>query len=82
VLLHATEAEAVDVDGRSLKVWRVSRGLRQFDVAEQLGVDPGRVSDWERGRRRPTAEQAARLAELILEDANATGGTEDPTPCP
>ena len=37
--------------GLELKILRVKAGLTQFDVGELLKVNPGRISEWEKGRR-------------------------------
>lgn len=53
------------VDPRNLHVARVRRGLRQRDIAAQVGVAPQRISDFETGVRHPTPEQVSRLAEIL-----------------
>ena len=41
--------------------WRL--GLKQWELAEKLGVNQGTVSDWERGRCRPSRELRERFEE-------------------
>lgn len=47
-----------------LKELRVSSGLRQIDVAQELDVDQAAVSKWESGETRPSRKYHARLARL------------------
>lgn len=50
----------VDVIGRNI---RLARGEeRQRDLAARLGVDPMRVSDWERGVHVPSTQNLVALA--------------------
>lgn len=37
--------------GRELKIKRVTAGLTQWDVANQLGIQPIRISEMETGKR-------------------------------
>lgn len=37
--------------GRWLYKLRMSKNWRQSDLAAQLGIHPGRVSEWEQGKR-------------------------------
>lgn len=54
------------MNGSSIKSYRQKLGLTQWDLAEQLGVDQGRVSRWERGVERPRPATAAKLRDMIL----------------
>jgi transcriptional regulator with XRE-family HTH domain len=51
--------------GERLVAFRRGRGMSQTVLACLLGVDPGTLSRWERGRRVPTSRYA-RLAEAFL----------------
>jgi len=44
---------------------RKARGLRQGDVAAELGVDPRTLRRWEAGETTPPPEKVARLVELL-----------------
>lgn len=37
--------------GKQLKIKRVSAGLTQWDLAMELGIQPARISEMEKGRR-------------------------------
>lgn len=55
---------------RDLKVLRAKLGLRQVDLAEQLGVHRNTVGDWERGLT-PIQGPALRLLERMAADIPA-----------
>ena len=57
--------------GIELRVARVAARLRQADLAVLVSVPRPRISDWERGIRRPTADQATRLT-AVLESLGAS----------
>ncbi len=48
----------------TLKEAREAAGLRQVDVAAELGVHQTAVSLWDCGKKRPKPKNAQRLAEL------------------
>lgn len=50
--------------GERLLAYRRGRGLSQTALARLLGVDPGTLSRWERGRRVPSG-RLARLAPQV-----------------
>lgn len=54
-----------------LKVLRIRRGLRQYDVAARLGIHPGRLSEIESGRRTPSLELLDKLLALLRENSGA-----------
>ena len=51
--------------GERLLAYRRERGIPQSALALLLGVDPGTLSRWERGRRWPRDELLARLEALL-----------------
>jgi transcriptional regulator with XRE-family HTH domain len=51
--------------GNQLLAYRRERGLPQSALAHLLGVDPGTLSRWERGRRWPRHKLLARLEDLV-----------------
>ena len=51
--------------GLRLRILRLKSGLRQFEVAAQMGMHPGRLSEIECGRREATQEQMKRLLRLL-----------------
>jgi transcriptional regulator with XRE-family HTH domain len=50
------------------EIWinRQILGISQELLARQVGVDPGTLSRWEKGRGAPSKEQLAKLSELFL----------------
>lgn len=59
------DAPQVEFDPARFRLTRLTRRLRQRDVARELGIAPQRVSDFETGVLRPTPEQIARLREIL-----------------
>ena len=53
------------VKGLDIKIARLKAGLRQYDVAAQLGIPPSRLSEIESGRRQPSDELLQRLLEVL-----------------
>jgi transcriptional regulator with XRE-family HTH domain len=53
----------------ALEVARVRAGLTQLDLALQAGLSESTVAKLESLRRRPTAAEVARLAEVLGVDA-------------
>lgn len=51
--------------GEYLRSLRISRKLLLREVAAGLGIDPSLLSRIERGMKRPTREQAIRLASIL-----------------
>ena len=51
--------------GLHLRMLRLKAGLRQFEVAAQMGLHPGRLSEIECGRREATPEQMERLLRVL-----------------
>ena len=52
--------------GEALREARIGAGLRQADVAAVLGVSVAYLSDVERGRRAPLAQERVCLAARLL----------------
>ncbi len=50
---------------RTLRDLREAVGLTQLEVAMRLGVVPGTVFNWERGRGEPRASQIQPLARIL-----------------
>ncbi len=48
--------------GNKLKELRKSRGLTQDDIAAKFNLSRGSVSNWEKGRRKPSIKQLEVLA--------------------
>ena len=61
--------------GIEFKVLRIRRGLRQYQVAERIGVHPARLSEIEAGRRTPTPQVLNRLLDA-LDVKDSIGGQE------
>jgi transcriptional regulator with XRE-family HTH domain len=51
--------------GMQLKLLRVRAGVRQYRVAQELGVPASTLCDWENGRRPLPARTAARIEHAI-----------------
>lgn len=51
--------------GRSLRMWRALRRMKQAHVAELLGVSQATVSRWERGEQAPTLPEREALRTLM-----------------
>ena len=53
------------MDSLELKLMRIKRGLRQYEVAAKVGIAPCRLSEIEIGRREPSPELLKRILEVI-----------------
>ncbi len=51
--------------GRSLRVWRILKGIKQSHAAELLGVSQGTISRWESGALAPDADEQASMRDLL-----------------
>ncbi len=62
--------------GMRLKLLRVRAGVRQYRVAQELGIPPSVLCDWEAGRRPLPAEAAEKVEAAIgrLAPAGIGGG--------
>lgn len=59
-----------------LKQFLADRGLQQQDLATDLGVSQGCVSDLVRGRRNPSGELAFRIESMTRGEVPARGWFE------
>lgn len=50
---------------RTIRELRESAGMTQLQLANELGVTPSTVYNWERGRNEPKASQLKALAVLF-----------------
>lgn len=48
-----------------IKKIRVSRGMRQYELADRMGVKQASVSAWESGKAMPSAENLLKLADIL-----------------
>lgn len=48
-----------------IKIARLRAGITQSDLAKQLGVTNGTVSQWEQGITHPSARRLKPLAEIL-----------------
>jgi transcriptional regulator with XRE-family HTH domain len=62
--IDSAAREAGDL-GRSLRVWRALRRMKQDHAAELLGVSQATVSRWESGRQAPTPPELQALRTLM-----------------
>lgn len=49
----------------AIKELRQAAGMKQGTLAELVGVKQPSVCDWERGKKRPTAENVLKLADIF-----------------
>lgn len=59
------------MDSLELKLKRIKRGLRQYQVAAKVGIAPCRLSEIEAGRRKPSPELLERILEIIEDKQDA-----------
>ncbi len=50
---------------KTIRELREERGLTQLQLATKLGITPGAVYSWERGRNEPKASQLRALARFF-----------------
>ncbi len=50
---------------KTIRTLRQERGLTQFELALQIGVQPQTVYLWESGRRTPMVQQLRRLGQVF-----------------
>ena len=48
-----------------IKKIREARGMRQYELANRMGVKQASVSAWESGRAMPSAENLVKLADIL-----------------
>jgi transcriptional regulator with XRE-family HTH domain len=65
------ESDTLSLGERVLRA-RKRLGMTQKDLARQLGVDPGTLTHWEHGRRRPMPENRAKLESFVM--SGSVGG--------
>lgn len=57
--------------GLELKFARLKAGLKQYEVANRLGIDPARLSEIEAGRRQLSPELAKQIDQILREQAKS-----------
>lgn len=57
------------VGGLQLKFARLKAGLKQYELASKLGIDPARLSEIEAGRRQLSPELAKQIDQILREQA-------------
>lgn len=62
VFMNSNEAQKL---GNNIKRIRTEKGLSQVDIARDLNVNRGFVSDIENGKRNPTLSTLTRLANAL-----------------
>jgi transcriptional regulator with XRE-family HTH domain len=67
------------IQGIDLKLLRIRAGLRQYRVAQELGIPPTSLADWENGRRPIPFRQGQRILEAIdrLSAVGMAGSADD-----
>ncbi len=58
-------AEELECIGKKIKLLRIAKGIRQFDVAQAINISPAHLSNIERGRNSITLENLFKLRELL-----------------
>ena len=51
--------------GKRLREVRKSKKLTQQQIADEIGVNRGSYSNWEKGKREPSFENLIKLADLL-----------------
>jgi len=54
--------------GQKIRAYRQFMGLRQKDLARQLGVDPSTIHHWEKGKHKPERRLLKELAAFFAVD--------------
>jgi len=49
----------------NLRKYRIQAGLKQEDLAQQLGKSKSVISNWERGENRPDADTIAKICAIL-----------------
>jgi transcriptional regulator with XRE-family HTH domain len=62
--------------GTRLQQLRLGAGLSQTELADAAGIPVGSLRNWERGRRTPLLDAAARIATAIGCTVGQLAGTE------
>lgn len=62
---------------KKIKDLRISKGMRQHELAKKIGASQGSVSKWERGKDSPDRENLMRLAALEGVSVNEFMGLTD-----
>jgi transcriptional regulator with XRE-family HTH domain len=57
--------QQVETFGDKLRLYRIHQGLSHKAIAEVLGVDPGSISLWATGERKPTTDMQRRIVNVI-----------------
>lgn len=55
---------------------RKKRGLTQQQIADEIGVNRGSYSNWEKGKREPSFENLVKLADLLEVSLDSFFGRE------
>ncbi len=53
------------MDGIEIKIARIRAGVRAYELAQRLGLSESALSRIETGRKQPSPELAARIAEAL-----------------
>lgn len=60
-----TDEEQRKVFGKNLKHWLTVRGVKQVDLANQLNVTEGTVSQWISGRNMPKMGKVQKITDIL-----------------
>jgi transcriptional regulator with XRE-family HTH domain len=53
--------------GEALESYRLGEGISQAEMAKKIGIKPQSLCDLEKGRRIPTPQRAAKVAQVLGE---------------
>jgi len=54
-----------------VQTWAQTHGINQVELSEMLGVKPQHITEWKKGRSRPSGETALAMLELIQKKPKA-----------
>ena len=63
--------------GLKLKLLRITRGIRQYDLAIRVGIAPNRLSEIESGRRQPSLDLLEALRRALQWSGSENSGRPD-----
>lgn len=55
----------MSIFGDNIKRLRKNKGLTQQQIADEIGINRGSYSNWEKGKREPSFENLVKLGDLF-----------------
>jgi len=65
VVIHFLSNKKSNEVNNMLKTLRMSKGLKQFELAYKLGIHPSAIGHWEQGRREIPPKYQESLSEIL-----------------